>query len=48
MPSASVVMGRAIGVPSDQALMIVFRASNPDLAAQIAKQIGCELGETVT
>ena len=46
MPSASVVMGRAIGVSPTKRLMIVSGRSNPDLAAQIAKQIGCELGET--
>ena len=46
LPSASVVMGRAIGVSPTKRLMIVSGRSNPDLAAQIAKQIGCELGET--
>ena len=46
MPSGSVVMGRAIGVSPTKRLMIVSGRSNPDLAAQIAKQIGCELGET--
>ena len=46
MPSASVVMGRAIGVSPTKRLMIVSGRSNPDLATQIAKQIGCELGET--
>ena len=46
MPSGSVVMGRAIGVSPTKRLMIVSGRSNPDLAAEIAKQIGCELGET--
>jgi len=46
MPSGSVVTGRVIGVPPTKRLMIVSGRSNPDLAAQIAKQIGCELGET--
>src|SRR4051795_11398408 len=46
MPAGSVVMGRAIGVSPTKRLMIVSGRSNPDLAAEIAKQIGCELGET--
>ena len=46
LPSPGPVMGRTIGLSPTKRLMLVSGRSNPDLAREIADQIGCELGET--
>ncbi len=42
---ASVPAGRAIGLTPNKRLTLVSGRSNPELAAKIAKHLGCELGQ---
>jgi hypothetical protein len=45
LPGTGTVVGRAIPLTPSKRLMLVSGRSNPDLAHDIARQIGCELGD---